>query len=153
MLWIFCRIYVMKVAHLLQKWRQSKTKKLLVPRLRHQWILQIQMLKSIWNSLKSSSDVGLRCTCAYYRTSARAMCVRKCVRKRFETVCAMCVRVARFWACDVRLHFCTLFRIKQPKNAIIAMIILVIVHKCLLLWFLITINLKLRILQQFFNNF
>ena len=29
------------------------------------------------------SDVGLRRTCAYYRTSARAMCVRKCVRKGF----------------------------------------------------------------------
>ena len=29
------------------------------------------------------SRVGLRRTCAYYRTSARAMCVRKCVRKGF----------------------------------------------------------------------
>ena len=32
------------------------------------------------------SDVGLRRTCAYYRTSARAMCLRKCVRKGFGTV-------------------------------------------------------------------
>ena len=31
----FVEFYVMKVAHLLQKWRQSKTKKLLVPRLRN----------------------------------------------------------------------------------------------------------------------
>ena len=48
------------------------------------------------------ADVGLRRTCAYYRTSARAMCVRKCVREGFETVCAMCVRVARLWRamCD-----------------------------------------------------
>ena len=37
------------------------------------------------------SDVGLRRTCAYYRTSARAMCVRKCVRQGFWN----CV-------CDVR---------------------------------------------------
>jgi hypothetical protein len=55
------------------------------------------------------ADVGLRRTCAYYRTSARAMCVRECVRKVFGTARAMCVRVARFWACDVRSHFCTLF--------------------------------------------
>ena len=34
------------------------------------------------------SDVGLRRTCAYYRTFARAMCVRKCVRKGFRKVCA-----------------------------------------------------------------
>ena len=36
------------------------------------------------------SDVGLRRTCAYYRTSARAMCVRKCVRKGFvNCVCVV----------------------------------------------------------------
>ena len=32
----FVEFYVMKVAHLLQKWRQSKTKKLFFPRLRNQ---------------------------------------------------------------------------------------------------------------------
>ena len=37
----------------------------------------------------------------------------------FGTVCAMCVRAAGFWACDVRSHFCTLFGTKQPNNAII----------------------------------
>ena len=35
---------------------------------------------------KIGSDVGLRRTCAYYRTSARAMCVRKCVRKGLGSV-------------------------------------------------------------------
>ena len=50
-------------------------------------------------------DVGLRRTCAYYRTSARAICVRKCVRKGFETVRAMWVGVAHFWVCDERSHF------------------------------------------------
>ena len=32
------------------------------------------------------ADVGLRRTSAYYCTSTRAMCVRKCVRKGFRTV-------------------------------------------------------------------
>ena len=61
----------------------------------------------------------LQRTCAYYRTSAHAMCVRKFVRKGFKTVRAMCVRAAGFWVCDVGLHFCTLFGTKQPNNAII----------------------------------
>ena len=60
------------------------------------------------------ADVGLRRTGAYYRTSARAMCVRK----GFETVRAMCVRVACFWVCEVRSHFFTLFGTKRPDNAI-----------------------------------
>ena len=50
-------------------------------------------------------DVGLRRTCAYYRTSARAMCVRKCVRKAILK-CACEVRACgHFSGCDVRLHF------------------------------------------------
>ena len=64
------------------------------------------LLSILLNELPS--DVGLRRTCAYYRTFAHAMCVRKCVRKGFETVRAMCVRVAHFWVCDVRSHFYTL---------------------------------------------
>ena len=42
------------------------------------------------------TDVGLRRTCAYYRTSACAMCVRKCVRKGIWN-----------YGCDVRV--CGLF--------------------------------------------
>jgi hypothetical protein len=44
----------------------------------------------------SYPDVGLRRTCAYYRTSAHAMCMRKCVWKRFGNVYEMCVRAAHF---------------------------------------------------------
>jgi hypothetical protein len=65
------------------------------------------------------ADVGLRRTCAYYHSSARVMCVWKCVWKGFETVRAMCVRAAHFWGCDVGLHFSTLFGTKLPNNAII----------------------------------
>ena len=40
-------------------------------------------IKNIVVSTLLSADVGLWRTCAYYRTSTRAMCVRKCVRKGF----------------------------------------------------------------------
>ena len=54
-----------------------------------------------------SPDVGLRRTCAYYRTSARAMCVRKCVRKGFETVRAEVSAYGQLSKCDLRSHFFT----------------------------------------------
>ena len=41
--------------------------------------------------IPSFPDVGLRRTCAENRTSARAMCVRKCVRKGFwNCACDVC---------------------------------------------------------------
>ena len=46
------------------------------------------------------SDVGLRRICAYYRTSACAMCLRKCVRIGFGTV-----RAGIFSTWDVQSHF------------------------------------------------
>ena len=61
------------------------------------------LLSILLNELPS--DVGLRRTCAYYRTFARAMCVRKGFRN-----CACDVRACcSFRACDVRSHFCTIF--------------------------------------------
>ena len=54
-------------------------------------------------------DVGLRRTCAYYRTSARAMCVRKCVRKGFETVRAEVSANGQLSMCDLRSHFSVFF--------------------------------------------
>ena len=39
-------------------------------------------------------------------------------RNPFWKVCEMCVRAARFWACDVRSHFCTLFGTKRTRNGI-----------------------------------
>ena len=58
-------------------------------------------------SVHSTSDVGLRRTCAYYRTSARAMCVRKCVRKGFVN-CA-CVVGACGHIFDLRCAIAALF--------------------------------------------
>ena len=55
--------------------------------------------------MQRNSDVGLRRTCAYYRTSARAMCVRKCVRKGFGTVRAKVRACGQFSSCDLRSHF------------------------------------------------
>ena len=73
--------------------------------------IYLQLLRK---SLKKA-DVGLRRTCAYYRTFARAMCVRKCVRKGLET-CVCDVRACvLFLACDVRSHFCTLFWTKWQE--------------------------------------
>ena len=42
------------------------------------------------------------------------MCM--CVRNPFWKVSGMCVCAALFWACDVRLHFCTLLHIFWGQN-------------------------------------
>ena len=60
-------------------------------------------------SILLRSDVGLRRTCAHYRTSAHAMCVQKCMRKGFWNCVCDVHACGSFWACDVRSHFCTLF--------------------------------------------
>ena len=63
----FVEFYVIKVAHSLQRWKQSKTKKLLVPRQHNsKWILQIQMLnspiQSKWNqTFEFTKVVYVRC--------------------------------------------------------------------------------------------
>ena len=55
----FVEIYVIKVAHLLQKWKQSKTKRLLVPRLHNRWkILQILEIHLVSN-LKPAANTCL----------------------------------------------------------------------------------------------
>ena len=59
------------------------------------------------------ADVGLRRTCAYYRTFARAMCVRKCVRKGFGTVRAEVRAHGHLTKCDLRSHFFTCTYIKD----------------------------------------
>ena len=51
---------------------------------------------------------------SHVRCACRSAC-----GKGFATVCAMCVRAARFGVCNVRSHFCSLFGTKQPNNAII----------------------------------
>ena len=65
-----------------------------------------------YHQMRSTADIGLRHTYAYHHTSACAICVRKCVREGFGHVCAMCVCAARFWAYNLRSHFCTLFSTK-----------------------------------------
>ena len=40
-----------------------------------------------------------------------------CMWKAFWNMHAMCMRAARFWACDVRLHFCTFLHTFWDKIA------------------------------------
>ena len=51
------------------------------------------------------TDVGLRRTCVYYLTSARAMCVRR----GFGTVRAEVHAYGQLSRCDLRSHFFTCF--------------------------------------------
>ena len=94
----------------LPKWDYFLSKSLFIYKSRGELFLLL-FLTGVGGGFGSSlrTDVGLRRTCAYYRTSARAMCVRKCVRKGFwNCACDVCA-CSSFLACDVRLHFCKLF--------------------------------------------
>ena len=66
------------------------------------------------------ADVGLRRTCADYRTSARAMCVRKCVRKGFGTVRAKVRAYGQLSMCDLRSHFFTCSLLMQVHMQLIS---------------------------------
>ena len=61
------------------------------------------------------SDVGLRPTCAYYRTSARAMRVQKCVRKGSGTVRAKVRAYGQFFKVRFTMHLEPIFTF-QVKN-------------------------------------
>ena len=65
-------------------------------------------LKQGQNNFKLSPDVGLRRTCAYYCTSAYAMCMRKCVQKGFGTVRCRCV-CWHILSCDFAITLFHLF--------------------------------------------
>ena len=49
--------------------------------------------------------------------SCEGACAHAHVRNPFLKVCGMCVHEALFWACDVRLHFCTLLHTFWDKIA------------------------------------
>ena len=60
-------------------------------------------------------DVGLRRTCAYYCTFARAMCVQKCVRKGFCN-CVCDVRAcSSFWGVQCAIALLLTFWYKTTK--------------------------------------
>ena len=81
-------------------------------------------------------------TCAYYRTSARAMCVRKCVRKGSGTVRAEVRAYVHIFDLRLRSHFFTKSFNQLCRYFIFSILMYVVVHSFLSRYLLPTCTIR-----------